>query len=186
MRRPLPGPAATEADLRRAQARDRIVSAELPRVRALAAAWRNGLGALLVALTGFSLIKGRSDIGQLDDRWAAAVGVLLLLALVVGAAAGWRLLRAAHGRPAVVLISEIRHETLDNHAEALASAGSLRQGIGLTMICALLLVVAVGLTWYGPPKAVPGPGVSTTKTGFCSRVTQISTSQITMVIEQCR
>lgn len=186
MRRPLPGPAASEADLRRAQARDRIVRAELPRVRALAVAWRNGLGALLAALTGFSLIKGRSDIGQLSDSWAVAVGIVLLLALIVGSVAGWRLLRAAHGRPAVVLISEIRHETLDDHAEALASAGSLRQGIGLTIACAVLLVVAVGLTWYGPPKAVPEPGVSTIKTGLCGRVAQISSSQIMMAIGQCR
>ncbi|MEV6633608.1 hypothetical protein AB0M54_22945 [Actinoplanes sp. NPDC051470] len=65
---PGPGPATLD-DLRRVQHRDRLLRTELPRGREAATAWRNGLGALLTALIGFSLIKGRADVGQL-----AAVG----------------------------------------------------------------------------------------------------------------
>jgi hypothetical protein len=57
-----PGPSATPADLRAAQERERLLRSELPRVRAAAAAWRNGLAGLLAALAGFGFIKGQSDL----------------------------------------------------------------------------------------------------------------------------
>src|SRR5512142_960470 len=88
---------ATGHDLRAAQQQQRLLKTELPRVREAATAWRNGLGALLAALIGFGLVKGRSDVGQLAPGWAAAVGVVLLLALAAGAIGALLLLRAAHG-----------------------------------------------------------------------------------------
>ena len=48
-----------------AQAVQRMLRDELTVVRAAATAWRNGLAGLLAAMLGFSLVKGRSDIGTL-------------------------------------------------------------------------------------------------------------------------
>ncbi|MFC7760951.1 hypothetical protein ACFQY4_25175 [Catellatospora bangladeshensis] len=92
-----PGPAATVHELHTAQALDALRRTELARVRAAAASWRNGIGGLLAAVAGFGIVKGRSDIGELTPPWARAVGVLLLLALVIGTAGALSLIRAATG-----------------------------------------------------------------------------------------
>jgi hypothetical protein len=147
-----PAEPATEADLRAAQERGRLLAAELPRVREAATAWRNSLGGLLVALVGFSLIKGRSDVSQLAGSWAAAVGILLLASLIAGAAGALLLVRAANGRPSVVPIHEALSRSTADHVEAVAAANALRRGIALTLCCAALLVAAVGATWYGPGR----------------------------------
>jgi hypothetical protein len=63
-------------------------------VRAAALAWRNGLAALLAGIIGFSLVRGRSDIGGLADPYGVVVGALLLGALVIGIVAALYLLRA--------------------------------------------------------------------------------------------
>jgi hypothetical protein len=146
---------ATEADLRAAQERERLLAAELPRVREAATAWRNGLGGLLAALVGFSLIKGRSDISQLAGSWAAWVGILLLAALILGAAGALLLIRAANGRPSVAPARELLSRSTADHIEAVTAAAALRCGIALTIGCAALLVAAVGATWYGPARDTP-------------------------------
>jgi hypothetical protein len=156
-----PAEPATEADLRAAQERARLLAAELPRVRDAATAWRNSLGGLLVALVGFSLIKGRSDVSQLAQSWAAAVGILLLAALIAGAAGAILLIRAANGRPSVMPIHEALSRNAADHVEAVAAANALRRGIALTLCCAALLVAAVGTTWYGPGRDQPVSRIST-------------------------
>lgn len=157
-----PGPPATVADLRRAQALAGLLRAELERVRSVALAWRNGLGALLLALVGFSLIRGRTDVGTLAPGWAALVGVLLLAALVTGAVGALALLRAAHGRLAVTPVTALPPLPAGDHQEAVAAVRALRTGVLLVLLCAALLVAAVGVTWYGPPRTGPfvqvGPG----------------------------
>jgi hypothetical protein len=174
VRRPKAGPAATAEDLRRAQFRLELLNTELPRVRAEAAAWRNGLGVLLAALVGFGLIKGRSDVSTVAPTAAKAVGVLLALALVVGAIGALRLLRASFGKPSVVDVKSLPPAPLYTHAEALASARALRWGIGLTLACATFLVAAVGVTWYGPASAAPQLAVDTGGTPLCGSVTGVS------------
>ncbi|MDH6215349.1 hypothetical protein M2283_002653 [Streptomyces pseudovenezuelae] len=124
----------------------------VPRVREAALAWRNGLAALLAALLGFSLVKGRSDVGQLTDRWAAAVGLLLLAALVCGGFGATQLLLAAHGRPRVVDLASAPPRALQEQQEAVDAARQLRRGIALTLLCTALLVTAVAATWYGPAE----------------------------------
>lgn len=174
MRRPGAGPAATAEDLRTAQFRLELLNTELPRVRAEAAAWRNGLGVLLAALVGFGLIKGRSDVSTLEATIAKVVGVLLALALVAGAAGALRLLRASYGKPSVVDVKSLPPASLYAHAEALASARALRWGIGMTLACSALLVAAVGVTWYGPAVAAPQLAVDTGGTPACGSVTSVS------------
>ena len=96
-----PGPPANVLHLMQAQNRDRALEQELAAVRTAATAWRNGLWALLAAVIGFGLIKGRSDISQLASPWNALSGALLLVSLACGVVASILLLRAAHGVPAL-------------------------------------------------------------------------------------
>jgi hypothetical protein len=184
------GPPATPDDLRAAQERDRLLSTELARVRAAAAAWRNGLAGLLTALAGFSLIKGRSDIGQLAGTWAIGAGVALLVAFLTGAVGELLLIRAANGRPAIARIHRLLTRTAADHEEALAAASALRAGIALTLACSALLVTAVGLTWYGPPR-IPALQVTTpagTQCGSLLQLTQgkliIDTATGTVILDQ--
>ncbi|MEV4693555.1 hypothetical protein AB0K27_20930 [Micromonospora echinospora] len=169
------GPAkATESDLRAVQQRDRLLRDELPRVRAAAGAWRNGLGVLLAGLIGFGLIKGRSDVGQLAPSWAAVVGAILLAALLVGAVGAVLLLRAAHGRPFVTSSRELLSPRTADHVEALTSAKALLWGMIATLGCVVLLVAAVGATWYGPEKSKPAVQVATDAGTICGSVVRLT------------
>jgi len=171
---------ATEADLRAAQEGERLLAAELPRVREAATAWRNGLGGLLAALVGFSLIKGRSDVSQLAGSWAVWVGILLLAALVAGAAGALLLIRAANGRPAVVPAGELLSRNTADHIEAVTAAGALRRGIALTLGCAALLVAAVGATWYGPGRDKPVLQVTVPGGTVCGSVVALTDGNLTL------
>ncbi|OKJ74664.1 hypothetical protein AMK31_31365 [Streptomyces sp. TSRI0107] len=182
----LPGPTPSAAQLRRARAVRRALGRELERVREVAVAWRNGLGAILAGLVGFSLIKGRSDVGQLAPGWSTVAGLLLLAALGVGGAGALCLLRAAHGRPYARWLSEAdeasgRPLEVEDHDEALASARILRAGIALTCLCTALLVSAVGVTWYAPPKGPPGLMVRQGATSLCGEV--VSARRGTVVLK---
>lgn len=167
------GRPATAADLHAAQERELLLRAELPRVRQAATAWRNGLGALLAGAVGFGLIKGRSDVRDLAPDWAAAVGGLLLAALVAGVVGALLLIRAAHGRPPVTDAQRIQPSRARDHVEALASTSALRWGIAATLGCGLLLVAAVGATWYGPARGKPAVQVSTPAGSFCGSVVRL-------------
>ncbi|MEH1168849.1 hypothetical protein V6V47_26030, partial [Micromonospora sp. CPCC 205539] len=152
-----PGPPATTADLRRAQQVAGLLRGELERVRAAAVAWRNGLGGLLVALVGFSLIRGRTDVTTLARGWGALVGLLLLAALAAGVGGALALLRAAHGPLSVTPVATLPPEPLGDHLEAMAAVRSLRTGVRLVLLCTTLLVAAVGVTWYAPAHPTPHP-----------------------------
>jgi hypothetical protein len=145
---PAPPPDLTQ--LRQAQARQALLSSELPRVRAAAGSWRNGLAGLLGALAGFGLVRGRDDVATLAAPWAGVAGALLLAALLAGALGAVALLRAAHGRPVVVRAQDVLPAVVADHEEALQAARALRLGIALVFACTLLFVAAVGLTWYCP------------------------------------
>ena len=105
-------------------------------------------------LLGFGLIKGRSDIGQLERGWAVAVGWLLLLSLLIGAVGALALLHAAHGRPRVISLEEVLPGQLADHDEARRAARRLRQGIVMTLACTALLVAAVALV--AAEEGLPG------------------------------
>lgn len=175
-----PGHSATVADLHAARERERLLLAELPRVREAATAWRNGLGGLLAALVGFSLIKGRSDIGELAGHWAALVGILLLAALIAGTVGALLLIRAANGRPSVASTRQLLSRSVADHLEALAAATALRRGIVLTLTCAALLVAAVGATWYGPARDKPFLQIATPSGTICGSVVRVSHGSLTL------
>ncbi|GIJ77411.1 hypothetical protein SAMN05443287_112140 [Micromonospora phaseoli] len=153
-----PGPPATPTDLRRAQELAGLLRGELDRVRAAALAWRNGLGGLLVALVGFSLIRGRSDVSTLAPGWGGLVGVLLLAAVTAGVAGAVALLRAAHGPLSVTPVATLAPAPLGEHREAVVAARALRVGVWLVLTCTILLIAAVGVTWYAPGRSDPSAG----------------------------
>jgi hypothetical protein len=175
-----PGRTATPSDLLWAQAQERALEAELPAVRTLAAAWRNGLGALLAAVVGFGLVKGRSDITQLAPPWNAWAGVLLLLSLLCGAVAAFFLLRAATGMPALRATARARPGLTWAHSEALASLTALRRGVFLFFACVSLLVGAVGVTWYGPASDKPRLRVVTDGPPLCGSIVRLSGGVLTL------
>ncbi|MCX5215736.1 hypothetical protein OG689_42025 [Kitasatospora sp. NBC_00240] len=179
-----PGPAADAADRLSALQDYQLVKNSLPRVRAAALAWRNGVGALLVGLIGFGLIKGRTDVGELASPYDAMVGFLLLAALVAGTTAALLLLRAAHGRPAAVAIREHKDSGGSalgtDHTEALRAADALLQGVVLSLACTALLVLAVGTTWYGPAKKDPRIEVTTPTGTRCGEVVRMTAGRLTL------
>ncbi|MDW8807335.1 hypothetical protein P1P68_21725 [Streptomyces scabiei] len=180
-----PGPSADRAHQVSARHGYQLVKDSLPRVRAAALAWRNGVGALLAGLIGFGLLKGRTDVGQLASPYDAVVGLLLLAALLAGSAAAVLLLRAAHGRPGATAIKEYRAHGGGSalgadHAEALAAAGALSRGVVLALSCTALLVVAVGTTWYGPAAKEPSVEILTPAGARCGEVIRMASGLLTL------
>lgn len=181
------GSPARPRDRRAARATRDILTDELSRVRAAALAWRNGLGALLAGLVGFSLIKGRTDVTQLQPVPAATVGGLLVFALGCGFAAAVLLLRAAHGLPRKTPVREVIDRSAEEPAlasrlaEATAAGRALRHGVALFAICTVLLCAAVGLTWYGPPKDKPRVQVLFPDGGAqCGEVISLDAARLTL------
>ncbi|MGI5499362.1 hypothetical protein [Lentzea sp. CA-135723] len=154
------GSPAQPRDRRAAKLTRTLLTDELARVRAAALAWRNGLGALLAGLIGFGLLKGRTEVTQLKPGVAALAGALLLAALIFGAIAAVLMMRAAHGRPHAVSLTTVLSDEDDpaligRLAEADGSQRALSRGVVLSFVCAVFLVAAVAVTWYGPAKDGP-------------------------------
>ncbi|WP_446038113.1 hypothetical protein [Streptomyces sp. SID1121] len=147
-----PGPSAGPADAARARYLHQVLREELSKVRAAAAAWRNGLAGLLAALVGFGLVKGRTEIGKVAPPWDIVIGVLLLLALLAGAAGGLCLLRAANGPPRLTPADAAGSPLTQDHLRVVGALTDLRRGIAGALLCGAFLVVAVATTWYGPAK----------------------------------
>ncbi|WP_234379759.1 hypothetical protein [Streptomyces caniscabiei] len=159
---------------------------ELPRVRTAAVAWRNGVGALLVGLIGFGLIKGRTDVSQLASPYDLIVGVLLLCSLALGITAAMLILRAAHGRPASVVFRR-EGQDLDpgsrlasDHSEAQIAARLLFQGLVLSLVCVAFLVTAVGMTWYGPSEGRPRIEIQGPDGTHCGKVLRLTDRRLTL------
>jgi hypothetical protein len=169
-----------------ARAQRQLPTDDLPKVRAMALAWRNGLGAVLAGLIGFGLIKGRSDIGDLSSPYGVVVGGLLAAAVLAGAFATGMLLRAAHGRPAGASMANVLGNPSDDpirdaeYFEAESSAHALRQGIVGAVGCAFLLVAAVGVTWYGPAKDADMVVVVTPNGERCGEVDKLANGVLTL------
>jgi hypothetical protein len=175
-----PGPDATRDQLRTAQERYRLLQTELPRVRAAAVAWRNGLVGILAALVGFSLIRGRSDVGELGRPWAVAVGLLLLAALLAGVTGALSLLRAASGKAAVTPVGRLLSGVAADHVEAIGAARALRRGITLSLVCTALLIAAVAITWYGPEREAPRLQVTTPTAVVCGSSVRVHSGTLTL------
>lgn len=181
------GRPAEPRDLELARARRRMSLGRLPTVRAMALAWRNGLGAVLVALIGFGLIKGRTDVGDLARPYGVIVGILLVLAIAAGGGAAGLLLRAAHGSPAGQSADDLEGlpdlEVQVERLETEASLSALRVGRRMAVGCAGLLVAAVGITWYGPAKADASVVVVTPGGERCGTVEKLAGGVLTLTTD---
>jgi hypothetical protein len=184
------GRTAGPGDLKLAMARRRLSLGRLPTVRAMALAWRNGLGAVLVALIGFGLIKGRTDVGDLARPYGVIVGVLLVLAIAVGGTAAGLLLRAAHGSPDGQDADDLEGfpdpEVQAERLETESSLSALRAGRRMAVGCAGLLVAAVGVTWYGPAKDDSGVVVVTPGGERCGTVEKLADGVLTLKTDSGR
>lgn len=178
-----PGPDATAEDLQTSREYYQLLESELPRVRAAAVAWRNGLAGLLATLIGFSLIRGRSDVGQLASPWHLVVGLVLLAALVVGGYGAFLLLRAANGRPVLTPTTELLTGLAGDHAEAQSAARALTRGTVMVVCCTLLLVTAVATTWYGPSRNNPQLLIRTPEITTCGKPLRLSHGTLTLKID---
>ncbi|MEE6163442.1 MULTISPECIES: hypothetical protein [unclassified Mycolicibacterium] len=165
----------------------RMVSEELPAVRAMADSWRKGIAGLLVAVVGFTVIRGRSDLSQLATGWAIAVGGLLAGVVIVGGFAAYQILGAAHGwpRPVPAISGRRTDGTVaaapTTHDLTMKSLAALRQGMGAAVVSVVLLMAAIGVTWFGPAKeparlaVTDGSGAS-----ICGKVKQTDHGRITL------
>jgi hypothetical protein len=111
------------------------------------------------------------------------VGVVLLVALSAGAVGAALLLRAAHGHFRVVAIEDLPTAETDDHIEAMASAVALNRGIVATTACAGLLVVAVAVTWYGPPREPPAVRLGYHDTIVCGTVLRVTGQNLVLKTE---
>ncbi|MFI2644447.1 hypothetical protein [Streptomyces sp. NPDC018610] len=138
-----------------ARQRHSALRTELPRVRAAALAWRNGVAGLLAALVGFGVIRGRSEIDKVAAPWDVVAGGLLLGALTVGAAGALWALRACHGPIGLTPVDSTTSAVTQDHVIAEAALLDLRRGIAGTLLCGALLVGAIAVTWYAPARSDP-------------------------------
>ena len=130
-----------------------LLTSQLANVRKTAENWRNGFVSIIGLVTVFSVIKGPTSINNLD-KWASyTVGLLILLTLTSASFGAWSSLIAAYGIPKIINRSGFRRlGGIHGYRFDLAkkSVSRLKQA-QLAMILALILLMgALGLTWYGP------------------------------------
>lgn len=140
--------------------RRKALDAELALTRGRATSWAKGIGALLAAGLTFSLVKGRSELTDLAPGFAVAVGVLLIAAIAVATVAVYFLLSAAYGR-----LGDVPPETTD-HTLAVQTMDDLRSGLRWAVLGVVVLLLSVGVTWFGP--AADGPSLQVVHAGGTS------------------
>lgn len=154
-------PGASREQIRAAaEKRRRDREAELALTRGRATNWAKGIGAVLVVGLAFSLVKGRTDLNDLDQGFAIAVGGLLLVAVVTACVAAVFLFRAAYGRLETV------SGAVTDHKLAVQTIHDLRTGLWWALAGTALLLGAVGVTWYGP--SADGPRLEVVDAGGTS------------------
>jgi hypothetical protein len=175
---------STAVSRERAEQVQALRAQELDLVRAQAEKWRNGLASLLVLITAVSVVKGRESITELLPPVQVAVGVVLLLALILASVGAFLGMRAAYGLPKAGLVDATLEELLQ-HARARASRSvrDMRWALGLTFATLALLVVAIGLTWYGPTSPSGSAQLTTADgTTYCGRLSRADTGSLGLEI----
>jgi hypothetical protein len=129
-----------------------LLVTQLADTRKSAENWRTGLIATVGLITGFSIIKGPSDLSGLDPWAAYYVGLVVLAALASAVFGAWVSLAAAYGTPSIVPRNEVQQLGITGYRFNLArrAVRDLSRA-KLAMLAALLLfAAAIGTTWYGP------------------------------------
>jgi hypothetical protein len=140
-------------DLRWAERADMLELETLPRLRTTAERWTATLGAILGLTGSIFALKGRDDVSALTSGGQALVGVLLLVAFVLGVAGTFLAARAAQGTPRKVAWpngAKLRRWELE---EALLAQRCLRASRILALATVVLVAGAVAVTWFGDRDA---------------------------------
>lgn len=176
-----PGSSATPSDRLKAFENVKAIAGERTRVHAAAVAWRNGVAGIIVTLIGFSLIRGRSDIGDVASPYDVWIGLLLLASLALGGGSAVLILRAANGRIWPRPVGGYPSGVAGDHEEALEALTALRRGLAILALCVLALVAAVGLTWYAPARSGPNVVVVQDGSQMCGAFVRSDNGAFTLV-----
>lgn len=152
-----------------------VLKNQLSDTRKAAENWRNGLIAIVGLVATVTIVKGPSEIGGLLKPAAYAVGIFLVFALVSAVAGAWASLRAAYGEPEVV-----SREKFDQSGGATGlrfvlakrAIRDLHVAQWTTLMTLVFLVLAIGITWYGPRPSSPvavSYGTSSVVCGYIER-----------------
>lgn len=146
-----PGPPDPPEDHTLAEAVRARTAEELRAVREVAANWRTALAAMLTLVTAVSVIRGRDTIVGLAPGARVLVGVLLLLALVAASLGAFLSSRSAFGLPREEQpVRRITDLVTAERARVHRAVRDLRAAIVLTFVTLALIVISVGVVWYGP------------------------------------
>jgi hypothetical protein len=139
-------------DLRWTQRQEDLQFEALAKVRSAAEKWAASLGALLGLSGTILVVQGRDDFSKLEDEFRIAVGATLLVAVIIGACATFLAARAAQGTPAHVAWPSGAKLKKWEHEEAVKARGMLTRSRHLAIGAVALVLLALGLTWFGEAK----------------------------------
>jgi hypothetical protein len=149
---------------------EKAIRGALPAIRSTATKWAATIGTLTGIFGIAALIKGRENIAELTRGFEIAVGVLVALALVLSVIAVLLAALAAQGsvkgvRDGPSLRALYASQMRTAHLQLSFSRAT-------AVVAVLVLVVAIGMTWYGPAQALSPQSVTvlaTTRGGetFC-------------------
>jgi hypothetical protein len=162
-----PAPPAPDGRPRPVSAADReafeaLANEALPAVRAMAAAWRTGLAALVTLVTTGIILKGRTDTTSLALPWRIAVTLAVGAGLALAILGLWHALAAEAGaRARLHTLDDIRARYASVQAYQVgqaAAAGRRLQTARIVVAAALgLLLAGVLFTWWAPAAPASPP-----------------------------
>jgi hypothetical protein len=127
-----------------------MLNDELERTREQAANWRTGLLGLLALIMSVSFIKGRASIDSLQIEFRISVALATLLAVVAAVLGSLASMRASYGYPRMIPVTNSEQLLRMKRTFALRSRKDLRAAVWLTLVSLTLVVIAIGITWFGP------------------------------------
>jgi heme A synthase len=169
-----PGPAPTAEQLKAAKRLSALAESTLPRTRAVAEKWRNGLAALIGVVAASTVVKGRSSLDDLDSTAKAGVGILMLAAVVVGVLSLGLAMLASFGWPKATKVRTPDDLVTWEADEAKWSARELAGSMIGTALFIVLLVATLGVAWYSPGAAPKVKLTRTDGTVVCGKRIQVT------------
>jgi hypothetical protein len=137
------------------EAFDALAKDAMPTIRAMAAAWRTGLTALITLVTTGIILKGRTDTTDLAFPWRIAVTLAVGGGLALAIVGLWHALSAEVGaRARLHTLDDIRarYASVQAYQVGQAAAASRRLQTARSLVAAALglLLAGVLLTWWAP------------------------------------
>ncbi|SNT66243.1 hypothetical protein SAMN05421812_13524 [Asanoa hainanensis] len=145
-----PGPVGTPLTRWRAERLQELRRTELEHIRKQGEQWRTGLAGFITVVLTAALVSGRTLIAGHRPGTQAAIGILMLTAVLATASGIFLSTRAAHGFPARPRRLTIDNLVLDDRRAARRSARDLRAAILTAGSGLLLFIAAIAVVWFGP------------------------------------